>query len=271
MPARLKRADATAVYKALRKKFGARGTHVKKDPMDNIVFSVLASIGSSGNVDKVFSAIKSGFVDWNEVRVTSIRELSSVIESRGGDPKSVDPVKAFLQRLYTDSHAVSAGWIEKMPLKKAVEYMEKTTGLAGEQVTTLLLETFDMPVAPIDQKIKRVLVRLGLARKDATQGHLQKMFALIASKGKTSTAYRLMHILARETCVEGEPKCHRCCVKKHCPIGTRRIQKGLVVKCRGPAPGKKSISKKAGKTRPAKKTKQAGSKKKVGSPRRAKK
>ena len=93
MARRLKRANADSVYKALRKKFGARSAYSKKDPVDHIVFSVLLLGAPLEKAEKTFSALKSNYVDWNEVRVASIRELSSVIGAKGCVSKRSEPIR----------------------------------------------------------------------------------------------------------------------------------------------------------------------------------
>ncbi len=255
MARRLKRANATAVYKALRKKFGASSAYAKKDPADHIVFSMLLSDTTPEKAQKAFAALKSAYVDWNEVRVTSIREISSLIGSKGCAPKRSESIKAFLQRLYLDTNMVSMQPVRKMSTKRAKEYVEETTGLPSEQVATILLEAFDIPVVPINKQIKYALVRLGLVKMGSTPRQVQKMFLRLASKGKAATAYRVLHILSTEHCCEKEQLCGGCPVKKHCPTGQERIREIREARGRTPADGKKKTVKKPKRSTSAKKKK----------------
>lgn len=224
MPSRSRRASAAAVYKALRKKFGARSAYAKKDPLDHVMFNILLSGASLDKAERAFSAIKSSYVDWNEVRVTSVRELSSLLESKRCAPKKAEFIKAFLQRLYLDNHSLSVQPIQKMSTKRAREYVGETTGLPPEQVATILLEIFDMPVSPIPNVVKWTLIRLGLIKSNATPTQAQEAFLSVASKGKTATAYRVLHILARDYCRQEGQLCLICPVKKHCPTGRNRVK-----------------------------------------------
>lgn len=235
MAQRLKKANPASVYKALRKKFGARGTYAKKDAVEHIVFSILLTGASPEDTQKAFSALRSAYVDWNEVRVTGLKELSSLLESKGCVPKKAEFIKAFLQKLYIDSHMISAQLLQKMSTKRAFEYVGETTGLPSEQVAAILFEIFDIPVIPIDKQIKYAFVRLGLVKMRATPTQVQKTFSSLASKGKAATAYRVLHILVTEYCRKDEQLCPSCPVKKHCPTGHERIMKIREARNRKPA------------------------------------
>lgn len=255
MARRLKKANAAAVYKALRKKFGASSAYTKKDPVDHIVFSILLSGTTPEKAQKAFAALKSTYVDWNEVRVTSTRETSSVIESKGCVAKRSESIKTFLQRLFFDNHTVSTQPIQKMSTKRAKEYVEETTGLPSEQVATILLEVFDIPVVPINKQIKYALVRLGLVKMGSSPRQVQKTFLRLASEGKAATAYRVLYILSTEHCREDEQLCAGCPVKKHCPTGQERIREIREARRSTPADGKKKIVKRSKRSTSAKKKK----------------
>lgn len=251
MARRSKRASAGAIYKALRKKFGARSAYAKKEAVDHVVFSILLSGSSFEKAEKAFRALKSNYVDWNEVRVTSPRELSSVIESKGCVPRRSVPIKSFLQKLYIDNYTISAQPIQNMSPKRAREYVGGITGLPPEQVAEILLEAFDMPITPIDRKIKYALVRLGFVRMGSTPTEVQNVFLRVASKGKASTAYRILHILSTEHCREDEQLCPGCPVKKHCPTGQERIREIREARSGIPAAKKKKEPAKKSKRRSA--------------------
>ena len=220
-----KRVNVNAVYKALRKKFGAGGSLSKKDPLDHIMFSVLLTRSPQDKAEKAFSAIKANYVDWNEVRVTSLTELSRLLKTKGCRSRSAEPMVAFLQKLYLDNHYVSVSSVKEMVPKKARDYLTQTAQLPPDAVAEILLDAFDMSSAPIHNEIKRVLVRLGLVGINPSQQQAQKAFMRIAANGKMSTAHRLLHILARDYCQANEPKSSHCPVKKHCPFGQQRIKK----------------------------------------------
>lgn len=215
----INRAKAGSIYGALRKRFRAKDGHSKKSQMDRLMFAMLALRSNSNDAERGLFALRSTYVDWNEVRVASQRNLSALIRSKGCNPKSAESMKAFLQALYLNTHTVSIAPIQKMSAKRAREYLQQTTGLTPEQSAAILVRAFDMPVAPVLPAIKRVLTRVGLVTQNASETRYHDVFQAVASKGKASTAHRVLQMLATDFCLKDGPLCARCPVKKHCPTG----------------------------------------------------
>ncbi len=216
--------SAAAVYKGLRKKFGARAEYAKKDALDQIIFHVLLLNAPASAAEKAFSALKSDYVDWNEVRVTSLDEIASVLKSKGSSANEAPSIKEFLQKLYLTSHTITAEPLQNLSPKRAREFLKSTTELAEEQIIEILLEPLNMPITPVNNAIRQALIRLGISRKGATLIQAQSGFTAIAANGKPATAYRLLRVLTRDFCREEEQLCRKCPVKKHCPTGQQRIR-----------------------------------------------
>jgi len=273
MAKEINRAKAGSIYGALRKRFRAKDGHSKKSPMDRLVYAMLALRSNSNDAERGLSAIRSSYVDWNEVRVASQRNLSALMRSKGCNPKSAKSITMFLQGLYQEIHTVSIAPIQKMSAKRAREYLQQITGLTAEQSAAIIVRTFDMPVAPVLPAIKRVLTRVGLATQNASDTRVHDVFQAVAAKGKASTAHRVLQMLATDFCLKDDPLCARCPVKKHCPTGqaietAKKVAKKKAVKKK--AAMKKTVKKKAAKKKAAKKkaAKKKAAKKKAVSKRR---
>ena len=75
---------------------------------------------------------------------------------------------------------------------------------------------------PVDEPARRVLERLGVADAETDNPTLRAVLERAVPKNRGAEFVDLIEELAHDTCVEGEPDCPRCELRKICPTGVAR-------------------------------------------------
>ena len=79
-------AQINKVLKVVRKHFKPTEIPANRTVLEHLIFACCAENSVHEVANEVFATLSSDYYDWNEVRVTSIRELSDVLK-RLNDPK----------------------------------------------------------------------------------------------------------------------------------------------------------------------------------------
>ncbi len=76
---------------------------------------------------------------------------------------------------------------------------------------------------PVDAPIRRGLDRLGLIDDSMDDHAVRSLLERAVPKNRGAEFIDLMEELTHDTCVEGEPDCPRCELRKICPTGQEKI------------------------------------------------
>jgi len=82
----------------------------------------------------------------------------------------------------------------------------------------------------VDAPALRALRRLGVADEEADIPSLRGVLERAVPKNRGAEFVELIEQLAHDTCVEGEPDCPRCELKKICPTGLAYKPPGVAAK-----------------------------------------
>ena len=87
----------------------------------------------------------------------------------------------------------------------------------------MILEALGYHAIPVDSPIRRALERLENAEPDVPIASIRSGLEHSIPKNRGAEFSDLMEELAHDTCVENEPHCPDCDLRKLCPTGLERI------------------------------------------------
>ncbi len=113
--------------------------------------------------------------------------------------------------------------LAKKPLKEALKVLQTYEAFASDFVTaTVIQQALGGHAIPIDKNTHRALERLGIG--ESTVPELRAVLERAVPKNRGIEFLDLLEDLANDTCVEGEPDCPRCELRKICPFVQARKQ-----------------------------------------------
>ncbi len=168
--------------------------------------------------ERTFQNLRERFFDWNEVRVSSLRELAEAFEGLPDAETRAQRVVDFLQEVFETTFSFDLESLHKKGLKQAAKQLSRYQAANDYAVAWVIQQSLGGHAVPLDGPTLRVLRRLGLI-----EGEHEDLEAMRASiehhipKAKGRLFNDLMSALADEVCFEEEPNCPACPLAGYCP------------------------------------------------------
>lgn len=201
------------------------------DVVDLIIFHKLHLSMPLDAALRNFRSLKSTFVDWNEVRVSSIPEIRAAFVT---GPESLPVavfIKEFLEFLHRLEQKVSLEFLMEQNLGEIRRYFKKFRGIDGSTVNLILRVRKEHPVLPLNRAMEAVLDRLGISRKSDTRERKERALYDRLDPGNALAVHHFLLNHSQEYCPPDEASlaCHRCCMRSFCTFyaaASRRRQRG---------------------------------------------
>ncbi len=222
--------------------------------LEAVVYGVCHDGSTREQANQALSRFKDDFFDWNEVRVSSLEEIQGALAGLTDPEDRAMRIRRFLRQLFERTYAFTLDALSKKPLKDSVKVLQEYETLGDDYVlATVIQQALGGHAIPVDAPTRRALERLGLVDAETDTVTLRAMLERAVPKNRGSEFVDLLEELAHDTCIEGEPDCPRCELRKICPTALTRKDDGQTSRAAArPAKDKdlKAIAVKPGKDAP---------------------
>jgi endonuclease III len=214
----------TDVHTLLKRRYKLEPRPERMNVLEAVVYGICHEGTTREQANQALSRFKDEFFDWNEVRVSSLREIQGVLAGLPDTEDRARRVRRFLQQLFSRTYGFSLDALAKKPLKDAIKALQEFEALQNDYVLATVIQlALGGHAIPVDAPIRRGLERLGVADEAADNATLRAALERAVPKNRGSEFVDLMEELTHDTCVEGDPDCPRCELKKICPTGQARL------------------------------------------------
>ncbi|MGQ9592156.1 MAG: hypothetical protein ACUVYA_17890, partial [Planctomycetota bacterium] len=188
------------------------------DVVDLIVFHKLELSMPFESALKSYRNLKTRFVDWNEVRVTSLREIQEVLAP---GPESLGAsvfIKEFLEFVHRERQRVSLEFLVEENFGEIRRYLKQVRGLDPATVNFVLRVRKDLPVVPLNRAMERVLDRIGLLRSASRREQKERALHERLAPENALAVHHFLLNHSQEYCPPDETNlaCERCCMRRVC-------------------------------------------------------
>ncbi|MCH1493909.1 MAG: hypothetical protein L7U72_01660 [Rubripirellula sp.] len=114
---------------ALKKLYQPLPTQPTRPLLEHVLYASLLEDAPADLADEGMAKCEQEFFDWNEVRVTTITELSQVLENLPDPQKAARRLKSNLQAIFEEFYTFDLDHLKKENLGKAVAKFEKMPGM----------------------------------------------------------------------------------------------------------------------------------------------
>jgi endonuclease III len=215
----------TDVYTLLKRRYKPKAERnaSRLSVLKAVVYGICHEDTTREHANQALSRFKDEFFDWNEVRVSSLEEIQ---ENLAGIPDPEDRarrIRRFLRQLFNRTYGFNLDALAKKPLKEALKVLQNYEAFASDFVTaTVIQQALGGHAIPIDKNTHRALARLGI--NESSIPELRAVLERAVPKNRGLEFLDLLEDLANDTCVEGEPDCPHCELRKVCPFVQARKQ-----------------------------------------------
>ena len=208
----------TQIFSALAK--GKQPAHEPRPVLEQFIYAVCREATTRDLADKAYRNLQERFFDWNEIRVSSARELAEALTGLPHPEARAQRIIDFLQEVFETTFSFDLEALEKKGVKLAAKQLGRYQAANDYAVSQVVQNSLGGHAIPLDEPSMRALRRLGLLDGDA--GDMEAVRAGIehqVPKARAPLFIDLLSILADDYCHEDEPRCNACPLGKECPTG----------------------------------------------------
>ncbi len=210
----------TEVHTLLKKRHKLEPSVDKLTILEAVVYGICHEDATREQADAALARFKDGFFDWNEVRVSSLEEIQGIVAGMSDAEGRAFRIRRFLRQLFEKTYGFNLEPLAKKPQKESVKALEEYDAFSSDYVlATVTRLALAGHAIPVDAPALRALRRLGVADESTEVPALRGILERAVPKNRGAEFGDLIEALAHDTCVEGEPDCPRCELRKICPTG----------------------------------------------------
>ena len=142
-------ARITKIHKVLKKHYQPVAPPPERPVLEHLLYACCLENARHEQADEAFAKLQESFFDWNEIRVTTVSELSETLSALPDAPEAAARLKGALQAVFEAHYAFDIDFLRKENLGKAVKELEKysrSTPFVVAYVTQNALSGHAIPV-----------------------------------------------------------------------------------------------------------------------------
>lgn len=204
------------VYDALARVYGNLEWVPSKDPLSELVLTILSQHTSDLNRDRAFATMSERFPTWEEVRDAPPDELAASIRAGGLANIKAPRIQQVLRTITEERGELDISFLNDVPMEEAREWLAGLNGVGPKTAACVLVFACGHPALPVDTHVYRVSQRLGLIgpRTNAEKAH-GELEAMVEPEMRHSFhIYLIRH--GREVCKAQRPLCEVCPISEWC-------------------------------------------------------
>ena len=144
------------------------------DALDTLMLGALTSKMPLKEVLKSWDLLRTQFVDWNEIRISSASEVAENFPKAEAPLELAVQIKEMLSTLYERRHQVSLEFIRENTLPETREFFKRSPELPDLCKLLVLAAIKEQPVIPMENWAQGGLIRAGLLSESKTSTQRQK-------------------------------------------------------------------------------------------------
>lgn len=203
---------AAIVTERLVAHYGARVLVARRDPMHELISTILSHRTTHRNEEQAFHNLLDRFGTWEAVAGADVAEIEDAIRPATFPEAKAPRIREVTRRIIAERGAANLDFLAEMPLDEAITWLTALPGVGIKTATLLLLFNFYRPVIPVDSHLHRVLGRLGLIgpKTSANKAHDELLALLPPDPPLLFNFHKTMLRHGQLLCRWRDPLCERC-------------------------------------------------------------
>lgn len=188
--------------------------------LEQLLYAVLREGATREQADRAFRTLQERFFDWNEIRVSSARELEEVLDELPDTDQRSQRLISLLQEVFETTFSFDLEILHKKGFKQAAKQLARYQAANDFAVAWVVQQSLGGHAIALDGPTLRVLRRLGMIENGQEDAEaLRASLEHLVPKVRGPLFNDLVSALADELCVEDEPICPECPLRNECATG----------------------------------------------------
>jgi endonuclease-3 len=183
--------------------------------LEQFIYSLCREGATPEQALRAFTFLRQHFYDWNEVRVSSQRELEDAFRGLGHSEVRAQRLVSFLQEVFETTFSFDLDGLLKKGLKQGAKHLSRFQAANDYSSAWVVQRSLGGHAIPVDAPTLRTTRRLGLIESD-TESEARASLEHLVPKAKGVLFADLISKVADEYCLEEEPLCSSCPLSGEC-------------------------------------------------------
>jgi endonuclease-3 len=189
--------------------------------LEQFIYGICREDATRAQADSAFKNLRERFFDWNEVRVSSVRELEEALSDLSGAELRAERILSFLQEVFEANFSFDLESLHKKGVKQAAKSLARYEAAKGNDyvIAWVVQQSLGGHALPLDAPTLRITRRLGLLdREQEDREALRTSLEHLVPKAKGPAFTDLISQIGQEHCWEDRPNCSACPLASECPV-----------------------------------------------------
>ena len=182
----------------LKKRYKGSVPKTSRPTLETILFAACLENASVADADDRYERLTEAFHDLNEIRVSSISELSRIFDGMPEPERRAMRIRNTLQYVFEKHFEFDFEAIRRKTFDAAERQLGKIKGLSPFVRTFALQAALGSHVVPVDQTMCNAAIWLGLVRPDSTPKAASELFKSMLRKADAPQFCHLFRQLATD-------------------------------------------------------------------------
>lgn len=222
------RRRARLIADRLREMYGPAVLRPHREPLDELILTVLSQSTSDGNRDLAYGRLRDRFPTWREEAAAPVSEVERAIRPGGLSRVKSLRIQEILLRVdratprAAEREDISLDWLAGCDRSTARRFLEGLPGVGRKTAACVLLFSLGWLEFPVDTHVMRVGVRLGMIRPGASTDEAHESMLCVSSPEEAYELHINLIRHGRQRC-RPEPRCADCALRRMCRFSTSDV------------------------------------------------
>jgi len=182
-----------------------------------VIFGICLENVSLETAEDSYLRLTEDYLDWNELRVSSPREIAESFSKQEGPLEKARTLKSIMHAIFETEYNFELETLIRMTQTQAVKTLNSFDGMRPFIAAHILQTSLKAHVIPLDAISIRAVTRLGLVDASAAIDKMSANLKRLVSKNQGPIFCSLIRQLALDVCVADTPAIRKCALADVCP------------------------------------------------------
>jgi endonuclease III len=191
-------AQIAKIHKVLKKYYKPVNPEPSRSVIEHLLFACCLENAPYDATEEAFAALSHNFFDWNEVRVSTVRELAEEMPRLPDPTLAAQRIKRVLQSIFDATYAFDLEDLHKLNLGPATEKLGKLDGSTPFSVAYVVQAALGGHAIPVDQGVIKALEAADMITSEEIQAGQINGLERAITKPKGCEFASLLHQLGAD-------------------------------------------------------------------------
>jgi endonuclease III len=178
--------------------------------LQQFIYALCRENATREQAEDAYRFLCERFFDWNEIRVSSLRELEEAFTDMSDAEMRAQRLVAFLQEVFEIHFSFDLDKLQKEGLKQAAKKLSRYQAANDYIVSWVVQRSLSGHAIPVDAPTLRCTARLGLIENEQDETEARASLEHLVPKAKGALFTDGISTIAGDYCWEEQPQCAAC-------------------------------------------------------------